>query len=261
MGVRGTEVAKQAADIVLTDDSLATVVAAVVEGRRVFDNIRRFVRYGVAGGLAEVALMVLGPLTGLGLPLLPGQILWVNLLTHGMPGVAIGAEAAEADVGRRPPRPPREGIITRALAIEIAVLAAAMTTASLALAGWGAASGRHWQSMLFASLALAQLGVAVSTRSRLVPLWRLPWSTNPLLGYAVAASALLTLAGLYLPPLADLLHTQPLSAADLAAALLAAMVPTVVFELLKAWRRRQEQAPCREPMTGPSPLGGPDKDA
>ncbi|MGZ4604414.1 MAG: HAD-IC family P-type ATPase, partial [Kineosporiaceae bacterium] len=239
MGVRGTDVAKQAADIVLTDDSLATIVAAVVEGRRVFDNIRRFVRYGVSGGLAEVAIMILGPLLGLGLPLLPGQILWVNLMTHGLPGVAIGAEAAEADVARRPPRPPREGIITRTLAREIGVLAGTMTLASLALASWGVAMGRQWQSMLFASLALAQLGVAVSTRSGLLPLWRLRWSTNPMLGYAVAASALLTLAALYLPALADVLHLQPLSAGELAAALLGATVPTVVFEILKAWRRRR----------------------
>jgi Ca2+-transporting ATPase len=238
MGVRGTDVAKQAADIVLTDDSLATVVAAVVEGRRVFDNIRRFVRYGVAGGLAEVAVMIVGPLLGLGLPLLPGQILWINLLTHGLPGVAIGAEAAEADVERRPPRPPSEGIVTRTLAAEIAVLASIMTAAGVALSTWAEATGRPWQSMLFASLALAQLGVAVSTRSALVPLWRMHWSTNPMLGWAVAASAALTLAGLYLPPLAELLHTTPLSGTELAAALLAALPPTLVFETLKGWRRR-----------------------
>jgi Ca2+-transporting ATPase len=250
MGIRGTDVAKQAADIVLTDDSLATIVAAVVEGRRVFDNIRRFVRYGVSGGLAEVAVMLLGPLFGFGLPLLAGQILWINLLTHGLPGVAMGAEAAEADVGRRPPRPPREPIVTRPLAAEIAVLAAAMTAASLALAAWGAAAGRPWQSMLFAGLALAQLGVAVSTRSALQPLWRLRWSTNPMLGYAVALSALLTLAGLYLPPLAELLHTRPLSGAELGAALLAAAVPTVAFELLKAWRRRSTTS-AGGPAPGP----------
>ena len=113
MGVRGTEVAKQAADVVLTDDSLSTIVAAVAEGRRVFDNVRRFVRYGVAGGLAELVVMLLGPFLGLALPLLPAQILWVNLLTHGLPGVAFGAEQAEPDVLNRPPRPPTEGVLSR----------------------------------------------------------------------------------------------------------------------------------------------------
>ena len=106
MGVRGTEVAKQAADVVLTDDSLGTIVAAVAEGRRVFDNVRRFVRYGVAGGLAELVVMLMGPFLGLALPLLPAQILWVNLLTHGLPGVAFGAEQAEPDVLSRPPPQP-----------------------------------------------------------------------------------------------------------------------------------------------------------
>ena len=241
MGLRGTDVAKQAADIVLTDDSLATLIAAVVEGRRVFDNIRRFVRYGVSGGLAEVAVMILGPLVGLGLPLLAGQILWINLLTHGLPGVAIGGEAAEADAATRPPRSPREPIVTRTLAAEIALLAGAMTAASLALAGWGASAALQWQSMLFASLAFAQLGVAISTKSRLLPLWRLRWSTNRMLGYALASSALLTLAGLYVAPLADLLHTVPLSGAELAAALLAGLVPTIVYEILKGWRRRRPE--------------------
>jgi Ca2+-transporting ATPase len=177
--------------------------------------------------------------------------------------VAIGAEAAEADVGRRSPRPPAEGIITRALGTEIALLAAVMTAAGLTLAGWGA-TGRDWQSMLFASLALAQLGLAASTRSALLPLWRLRWSTNPMLGYAVTASALLTLAGLYLPPLAELLHIRPLTAAELAAALLAAAVPTAVFEVLKAWRRHHGGGPSRvttSRVTGRSPLGARMKDA
>ncbi len=101
MGVRGTEVAKQAADVVLTDDSLSTIVAAVAEGRRVFDNVRRFVRYGLSGGLAELLVMLLGPFLGLALPLLPAQILWINLLTHGLPGVDPPGEAA----GRASDRP------------------------------------------------------------------------------------------------------------------------------------------------------------
>jgi P-type Ca2+ transporter type 2C len=113
MGRRGTDVAKNAADLVLTDDSLATVVAAVAEGRRVFDNIRRFVRFGLSGGTAEIVVMLIGPLLGLPLPLLPAQILWINLLTHGLPGVGFGAEAAEPDVLHRPPRPPHEGVLTR----------------------------------------------------------------------------------------------------------------------------------------------------
>jgi len=236
MGLRGTDVAKQAADIVLTDDSLATVVAAVSEGRRVYDNIRRFVRYGVAGGMAEVAVMLVGPFIGLALPLLPGQILWVNLVTHGLPGVAIGGEAAEDDVGRRPPRPTGEGIVTRTMAAEIAVIAAVIAATCLVVGGWASGTDRPWQSMLFVTLALAQLGVAVTTRSTTKAFWRVSWSANPLLGVAVVASAAMTIGALYVGPLAALLRTTPLTAGDLAIAVLAAAVPAVVIEVLKGHR-------------------------
>src|SRR6185312_7391757 len=115
MGQRGTEVAKEAADLVLADDSLATVATAIAEGRRVFDNVRRFVGYGLTGGAAEVLVMLAGPFLGLTLPLLPAQILWVNLLTHGPVGVAMGSEPAAPDVLGRPPRSPSAGVFDRGL--------------------------------------------------------------------------------------------------------------------------------------------------
>ncbi|GAA4990166.1 HAD-IC family P-type ATPase [Kitasatospora paranensis] len=111
MGRRGTEVARQAADLVLADDELATLVAAVEEGRRVYDNIRRFLLYALAGGVAEILVMLLGPLLGLALPLRAGQILWINLLTHGLTGVAVGAEPVSEQAMRRPPRSPREHVL------------------------------------------------------------------------------------------------------------------------------------------------------
>ena len=150
MGRRGTDVAKEAADLVLADDSLATVTAAVAEGRRVFDNVRRFVSFGVAGGLAEVLVMLVGPFLGLALPLLPAQVLWVNLLTHGPVGVAMGAEPAAPDVLRRPPRPPpASGIVDRPLVLPPVpvVVAVLITAACLAVAlahpGGGRTPGRR----------------------------------------------------------------------------------------------------------------------
>jgi magnesium-transporting ATPase (P-type) len=107
MGKRGTEVARQAADLVLADDNLQTVVTAAEEGRRVYGNIRRFLLYGLSGGSAEIAVMLAGPALGLALPLLPAQILWVNLLTHGLPGVALGGEPADPGIMNRPGRQPR----------------------------------------------------------------------------------------------------------------------------------------------------------
>jgi len=238
MGVRGTEVAKQAADVVLTDDSLSTIVAAVAEGRRVFDNVRRFVRYGVAGGLAELLVMLMGPFLGLALPLLPAQILWINLLTHGLPGVAFGAEQAEPDVLSRPPRPPTDGVLSKRGWWEVLTLAVAIATSCLLLACWLAALHRPWQTPLFGALAIGQLGVALTTRSALRPVWRTPPSGNPFLYVAVAGSLLAVAAAIWFPPLAALLRTVPPTGADIGWMLVAGTVPAVVVELMKARRRR-----------------------
>ncbi|WP_062356580.1 cation-translocating P-type ATPase [Herbidospora yilanensis] len=209
MGRRGTEVARQAADLVLADDNLTTVVAAVQEGRRVYANIRRFLVYGLSGGAAEIAVMLLGPFLGLPLPLLPAQILWINLLTHGLPGVALGGEPATPGSMDVPPRPARESILGAGLWQRVARIAAVLTAVTLGVAVWAAHTGRPWQSMAFFALGATQLGVALGSRAR--PGTR----ANPLLPIAVAGALALQLAGLYLPPLRDLLGTRPLAAGDL----------------------------------------------
>jgi P-type Ca2+ transporter type 2C len=251
MGRRGTDVAKEAADIVLTDDSLATVVAAVAEGRRVFDNVRRFVRYGLSGGLAELLVMFLGPFLGLPLPLLPAQILWVNLVTHGLPGVAIGSEVAEPDVLQRPPRPPGEGILTRRTVAEILGVGALITAGCLGLALWAAAAGGPWQTLLFTTLAFAQLGVALTTRSDRIPFWRMSPAGNPFLFAAIAASLTATIAAVYLPGLSTLLATTPLSLTELGLAAAVAAAPAVLIELVELLRARQttSQVACHRSLT------------
>ncbi|MEU2231638.1 cation-translocating P-type ATPase [Streptomyces vietnamensis] len=204
MGARGTEVARQAADLVLTDDELSTVVAAVDEGRRVYDNIRRFLVYGMAGGAAEILVMLTGPLLGLPLPLRAGQILWINLLTHGLTGVAMGAEPASPGAMRRPPRPPDQHILGGGAWQRLLVLAAVVTAASLG-AGLGAqALNLAWQSVLFLALLAAQLGVVLGLRARLFT------RKNPFLPLSVLASALLAGAALYVPFLSSVLETEPL---------------------------------------------------
>ncbi|MCK2214793.1 cation-translocating P-type ATPase [Actinomadura sp. ATCC 31491] len=209
MGGRGTEVARQAADLVLADDDLDTVVAAVEEGRRVYANIRRFLVYGLSGGATEIAVMLLGPLFGLALPLLPAQILWVNLLTHGLPGVALGGEPADPAVMRRPPRPPDQSILGAGLWQRVIRIAVVLTAVTLGVAVWALHTGRPWQSMAFFALGAVQLGVALGSRAR-------PGSlANPALLLAVAGALGLQLAGLYVPLLRDLLGTVPLTLPDL----------------------------------------------
>jgi Ca2+-transporting ATPase len=242
MGKRGTEVARQAADLVLADDELRTVVAAAEEGRRVYANIRRFLLYGLSGGTAEIVVMLVGPFVGLPLPLLPAQILWINLLTHGLPGVALGSEPVDPEVMRRPPRPPEESVVGGGLwqrVLRVGVVIAAVT---LGVAIWGHATGRPWQSMAFFALGTTQLTVAIASRAR-------PGSrANPLLPAAVASALLLQLAGLYLPPLRDLLGTEPLSVPDL---LIVCALSTLGYAALKLDRILHPPQPGRPGQRSP----------
>ncbi|NUT34349.1 MAG: cation-transporting P-type ATPase [Hamadaea sp.] len=236
----GTEVARQAADLVLVDDNLATVTAAIGEGRRVYDNIRRFLRYGLAGGVAELLVMLAGPFAGLPIPLLPGQILWINLLTHGLPGVALGAEPAEPDVLTRPPRPPGEQILGGGLGRAILILGALVAVVSGGMGVVAHRAGLPWQSMLFVTLGLAQLGVALAVRARRVPGQR--WA-NPWLLVAVAGSAVAQVAAVLLEPLRALLRTEPLTGTQLAVCTAVAAGPGLALWLWRTLRRDGGQPP------------------
>jgi Ca2+-transporting ATPase len=210
MGRRGTEVARQAADLVLADDELSTMVTAISEGRRIYANVRRFLLFGMSGGAAEIMVMLTGPFLGMPLPLLPAQILWINLLTHGLTGVALGAEPADEAVMRRPPRPPAESVLGAGLWKRILRIAVLITAVTLAVAIWGLMSGREWQTMAFLTLGAMQLSVAIALRGR-PGTWE-----NPFLLVAVGTAWFLQLAAVYVPPLAALLGTQPLPLIDLA---------------------------------------------
>ncbi|MEU8374793.1 cation-transporting P-type ATPase [Micromonospora sp. NPDC048894] len=224
----GTEVARQAADLVLVDDDLATVAVAIGEGRRIYDNIRRFLRYALSGGVAEIVVMLLGPLFGLPVPLLPAQILWINLLTHGLPGVALGAEPAEPGALRRAPRSPRESVLGAGLGRDVLVTGALISTVVLAAGVTAAHAGLPWQSVVFVVLGLAQLGVALAVRA---PRTAGAGQANPGLLVAVAGSALLQVGGVLLPPLRTLLGTEPLGPTVLLACLAVSVLPGLVLRL------------------------------
>ncbi|MGC4765573.1 cation-translocating P-type ATPase [Micromonospora sp. DT46] len=252
----GTEVARQAADLVLVDDDLSTVAAAIGEGRRIYDNIRRFLRYALSGGVAEIAVMLLGPLFGLAVPLLPAQILWVNLLTHGVPGVALGAEPAEPGTLRRAPRSPSESVLGAGLGRDVLVtgglIAAVVLGAGVLAAHWD----RPWQSVVFVVLGLAQLGVALAVRA---PRPRGARRGNLALPVAVAVSALLQVAGVLLPPLRELLGTQPLGAAELLACAAVSVLPGLVLRLARrpGGGDGPADAPLRDGSTrGPDAVAG-----
>jgi Ca2+-transporting ATPase len=222
MGRRGTEVAKQAAAIVLTNDDLAPMVTAIGEGRRAYDNVRRFLRYALSGGVAEVLIMLGGPLAGFPLPLGAGQILWVNLLTHGLPGVAMGNEPADPDVLARAPRRPDAQLLDRRTLAVVAGLAAVIAACSLAAGAVARHGDRPWQSTIFVTLTFAQLAVALSLHGR--------WNRshrNPALLASVALNVVLVLLAVWWRPLRELLGTQPLRPLDLLPCLAGAAVAAV----------------------------------
>jgi Ca2+-transporting ATPase len=224
MGRDGTDVAREAADLVLTDDNLHNVVGAIEEGRRIYANVRTFLRYALSGGVAEVAVMLLGPLLGLAVPLRPAQILWVNMLTHGLPGVALGAEPADPSIMRAGPRSPREFVLGGGLWRRVVWTGALIAAVTLGVGWWAHRSGGAWQTCVFLTLGLAQLGVALALRRR---------SPRPggrrgrprFLDVAVAGAVALQLAGVYLPPVRTLLGTEAVGATELAVATMAALIP------------------------------------
>jgi Ca2+-transporting ATPase len=241
MGMTGTEVAKEASDMVLTDDNFASIVTAVGEGRRIYDNIRRFVRYTLTSNAGEIWVMFLGPFIGLPLPLQPVQILWINLVTDGFPGLALGVEGAEKDVMRRPPRPPAESIFARGLWEHVIVVGLLMGFLTLGVGLWGEAKDRPWQTMIFTTLALLQLGHALAVRSETESLFALGLRSNLYLLGTVLITTAIQILIIYWGPLQSLLKTEALSAQEL---LIVLVVSTGVFFAveLEKWVRRRTAA-------------------
>lgn len=239
MGITGTEVSKEAADMVLADDNFATIVAAVEEGRRIYDNIRRFVRYTLTSNSGEIWVMFLAPFAGLPIPLLPVHILWINLVTDGLPGLALGVEPAERDTMRRPPRPMSESIFARGLWQHALWVGLLMGGVSLGIQAAALHLGWHWQTMVFSTLAFLQLGNALAVRSERESFFRLGWRTNMPLTGAVAATVAIQLAIIYLPPLQPIFETEALSPIELGAMLAASTLVFIAVELEKWLGRRR----------------------
>jgi Ca2+-transporting ATPase len=240
MGIAGTDVAKEASAMILLDDNFATIVRAVREGRRIYDNIRRFVRYAVTTNSGEIWTMFLAPLIGLPIPLLPIQILWINLVTDGLPGLALTAEPEEANIMRRPPRPPQEGIFAHGLGWHVLWVGPLMAALTLGTQAWSLASASsHWQTMVFTVLCCSQLAHVLAIRSERQSLFSLGLFSNmPLFG-AVTLTFVLQMATIYVPALNSIFKTVPLSLPELATILVIAAVVFVAVEVEKWVKRRR----------------------
>ncbi|MEZ5646244.1 MAG: cation-translocating P-type ATPase [Burkholderiaceae bacterium] len=232
MGKIGTDVAREASSLVLLNDNFATIVDAVQQGRRIFDNIRKFVKYTMTSNSGEIWTLFLAPFLGLPIPLLPIHILWVNLVTDGLPGLALALEKAEPDVMQRPPRPPRESIFAHGMWQHIVWMGLLMGGVSLLTLAWALHTGsEHWQSMVFTVLTLSQLGHALAVRSERCSLFTLGPGSNPALLAAVILSFVLQMMVLYVPALNPIFKTTPLPWGEL---LLCLLLSSVVFWAVEA---------------------------
>jgi Ca2+-transporting ATPase len=244
MGRGGTDVAREASSLVLLDDNFATIVAAVREGRRIYDNVRKFVRYAMTGNSGEIWTIFLAPLFGLPIPLLPIHILWINLVTDGLPGLALAAEPAERGIMQRPPRAPTESLFAHGMWQHILFVGLLIGGLCLAVQAWTIATmPSSAQTMVFTSLTLAQMAHVLAIRSEGDALWRLGLLSNrPLLG-AVLLTFALQLATIYIPWLQPVFRTVPLSGVELGICLAAAVVVLLAVEAEKAWRRPGVSSP------------------
>ncbi|MCX7595458.1 MAG: HAD-IC family P-type ATPase, partial [Fischerella sp.] len=227
MGITGTDVSKEASDMVLLDDNFATIVAATEEGRVVYTNIRRFIKYILGSNIGEVLTLAAAPMllpTGGGVPLTPLQILWMNLVTDGLPALALAVEPPEPDVMKRPPFSPRESIFARGLGFYMIRIGIIFAITSIILMEWAyyhattvsnGLSPERWKTMVFTSLCLAQMGHAIAIRSNNRLTIEINPFSNPYVLAAVILTTILQLMLVYIAPLRAFFGTNLLSLQEL----------------------------------------------
>jgi Ca2+-transporting ATPase len=239
MGITGTDVAKEAADMIILDDNFSTIVKAVREGRRIYDNILKFIKYLMTTNSGELLIIVSGPVIGLPIALLPIHILWINLVSDGLPAIALSFEKAEKNIMMRPPRPPKQSVFANGMGLHIIWVGLLMAGIALSLQAWAIRNDLHWQTLVFNVICLTQMGhvLAIRSESRLLFSMRI-FSNKPLLG-AVLLTCIVQVLITYVPFLQTIFKTQSLSLAEF---ILMAVASSLVFfavEIDKAFKRKR----------------------
>lgn len=240
MGITGTDVSKEASDMVLMDDNFTTIIAATEEGRVVYANIRRFIKYILGSNIGEVITIAAAPLLGIAVPLVPLQILWMNLVTDGLPALALAVEPGEPDVMRRPPIDTRESIFARGLGsymIRIGIIFGLVTTLLMWFSSNHYTEDEHWKTMVFTTLCLAQMGHALAVRSNSQLTIELNPFSNPYLLVAVTGTTILQLMLVYVPRLQSFFNTTYLTLEELGICLGFSAIIFVWVELEKLFFR------------------------
>jgi len=211
MGITGTDVSKEASHMILLDDNFSTIVKAVREGRRVYDNILKFIKYLMTTNSSELLTLLLGPIIGLPIALLPIHILWINLVSDGLPAISLSFEKAEQDVMNRPPRPPKESVFANGRGLHMIWVGILMAGVALSLQAWSIRNGLHWQTIVFNFLCLSQLGHVLVIRRESQSLFSKALFSNKPLIVAVITALVLQLIITYTPYFQPIFKTEALS--------------------------------------------------
>lgn len=244
MGITGTDVSKQASDMVLLDDNFSTIVSAVKEGRTIFENIKKFIKYILTGNMAEICIMLFGPLFGMPLPLLPTQILWINLVTDGAPAIAFGYEPSEKNLMKRPPYNPKESIFSRGVGSQILWVGALISILCIIIGRMffiEDSSSRVWQTMIFTTIAFSQMQFALSSRSSTKSIFTInPFTNIPML-IAVISTFVLQLVIIYNPFFQGVFKIESLTLEQLGICFGAGLIVIFCVEIEKLIRRIRKQ--------------------
>lgn len=242
MGINGTEVSREASDMILLDDNFATVVKAVEDGRRIYDNILKFIKYMMTGNSGELWAILCAPLFGLPIPLLPVQILWVNFITDGLPGLALANEPAEPNIMERPPHNARRSVFAGGMGIHILLIGLLIGAGTIGIQAWAIDNNLpHWQTMTFTVLCFSQLGNVIAIRSR-ESIFKIGLLSNkPMLG-ALIITITLQMTIIYTPFFNDIFKTQALSFSELLITVGISALPFTAVEITKLVKRLNKKS-------------------
>lgn len=239
MGQKGTDVARSAADMILLNDDFTTIVNAVAAGRRIYDNIRKFIKYTLSSNAGEILTILMAPILSMPMPLLPIHILWINLVTDGLPGLAFSAEPAERNIMQHKPRAQDESIFANGMWQHIIWVGVLIGVLCLGTLQWGLTQEHaYWQTSVFTVLVFSQLFHSLAVRSDIDSLWSQGLWTNVFLIVAVTISVLLQLALIYIPFFNELFNTQPIPLPELGICVAISAILFVTVEIEKWLIRR-----------------------
>lgn len=239
MGITGTDVSKEAAHMILLDDNFSTIVKAIREGRRIYDNILKFIKYLMTTNSGELWTLLLGPILGLPIPLLPIHILWINLVSDGLPAISLSFEKAEKDIMNRPPRPPQESVFSNGRGLHMIWVGMLMAAIALGLQAWAIEHDLHWQTIVFNVLCLCQMGHVLAIRSENRSLFEIGLFSNRPLIASVLIGVLLQFVITYVPFLQPVFHTEALSLKEFLIVIGASSIVFIAVELEKLVRRKR----------------------